>query len=108
MWLLSSSIIKSSNWKNPKDTIVAYYNGLHIEPKENYSSPSCDYQIYVDWANTEGSPYVDIPMECIDLDNYRASLAHKANHSFSPNCKFVAVDHPRYFKAYRPGRLSNL
>ena len=83
----------------PKDTIVAYYNGLHIEPKENYSSPSCDYQIYVDWANTEGSPYVDIPMECIDLDNYRASLAHKANHSFSPNCKFVAVDHPRYFMA---------
>ena len=34
-------------------------------------------------------------MECIDLDNYRASLAHKANHSFSPNCKFVAGDHPR-------------
>jgi len=86
----------------PKDTIVAYYNGLHIEPKETYSSPSCDYQIYVDWANTEGSPYVDIPIECIDLDNYRASLAHKANHSFSPNCKFVAVDHPRF------GRIPSL
>ena len=80
----------------PPDTIVSYYNGLHIEPWEDYSPSSYNYQIYVDWKNTEGSAYVDIPMECIDLSGYSASLAHKANHSFSPNCKFISVDHPRY------------
>ena len=30
------------------------------------------------------------------LDRYRASLAHKANHSFVPNCKYVAMAHPRF------------
>ena len=79
----------------PANTIISYYNGLLIEADENYSSSNHNYQIYVDWSNTETSPYIDIPNECIDLSSYRASLAHKANHSFKPNCKFVSVDHPR-------------
>ena len=53
-------------------------------------------QIYVDWKNTDNSPFVDLPNECADVTVYTASLAHKANHSFVPNCQFVAVDHPRY------------
>jgi len=80
----------------PSGLIVSYYNGLNIQSGEQYTPDNCNYQIYVDWANTDGSPYVDIPMQCIDYDHYRASLAHKANHSFNPNCKFIAVDHPRF------------
>ncbi len=80
----------------PSDTIISYYNGLRIEAGEDYASSSYNYQIYIDWSKTEeGSAFVDIPMECIDLEAYRASLAHKANHSFNPNCKFISVDHPR-------------
>ena len=79
----------------PAETVISYYNGLHISPEEDYAASSCNYQIYVDWTNTEGSPYVDIPTECTNVHAYCASLAHKANHSFSPNCRFVSVHHPR-------------
>ena len=54
------------------------------------------------FQNTDGSPYVDIPMQCIDYDHYRASLAHKANHSFNPNCKFIAVGMQVFWKFYDP------
>ena len=79
----------------PPETVISYYNGLHISPDEDYAPSSYNYQIYVDWTNTEGSPYVDIPTECTDVQAYCASLAHKANHSFTPNCRFVSVHHPR-------------
>ena len=82
----------------PAETVISYYNGLHISPEEDYAASSCNYQIYVDWTNTEGSPYVDIPTECTNVHAYCASLAHKANHSFSPNCRFVSVHHPRLVK----------
>ncbi len=79
----------------PAQTIVSYYNGVKVEPSEEYSSSSYSYQIYVDWSNTDGSAFVDIPLECISSNSYRASLGHKANHSFNPNCCFISVDHPR-------------
>lgn len=52
-------------------------------------------KIYVDWNDTDNSPFVDVPSECVDISSYKASLGHKANHSFNPNAKFVAVHHPR-------------
>ena len=78
------------------DVTMRASGGPHCDPAQAAQRGLHRLNPVVDWSNTEGSPYVDIPMECIDLDNYRASLAHKANHSFSPNCKFVSVDHPRY------------
>ncbi len=36
----------------PANTIVSYYNGVKVEPHEEYNSSSYSYQIYVDWANT--------------------------------------------------------
>ena len=30
------------------------------------------------------------------VKRYKASLAHKANHSFTPNCRFTLFDHPRF------------
>ena len=49
------------------------------------------YQIYVDWVNTDDSPFIDIPMACVDIQDYFASLAHKANHSFDPNCRYIML-----------------
>jgi hypothetical protein len=80
-----------------QNIIIAYYNGIRVQPGEEYHTTSWNYQIYVDWSNTDGSAFVDIPMECTDATIYRATLAHKANHSFTPNCQFIAVDHPRYW-----------
>ena len=80
----------------PSERVVAYYNGVKILPGERYSTSNFDYQIYVDWADTDHSAFVDVPPECTDSDAYHASLAHKANHSFDPNCKYVAIEHPRF------------
>jgi len=77
-----------------KNTVISYYNGVRVLPGESYTTTSYSYQIYVDWVNTDDSPFIDIPMGCVDIEDYFASLAHKANHSFNPNCRFVASDHP--------------
>ena len=81
-------------------TVISYYNGIRVLQGEPYSTNSCDYQIYVDWNNIDDSPFMDIPKECVDLFNYSASLAHKSNHSFRPNCQFVPAHHPRYIISY--------
>ena len=39
---------------------------------------------------------MDIPPECVSLNNYRASLGHKLNHSFQPNCKWDTILHPTF------------
>ncbi len=39
---------------------------------------------------------LDIPNDCIRLDQYCATLAHKVNHSNRPNTSWVIVEHPRF------------
>ena len=43
-----------------------------------------------------GPGTVDIPPALRSLAAYTASLAHKTNHSFVPNCEFDEFHHPRY------------
>ncbi len=80
----------------PEGRVVSFYNGVCVRPGESYSTDNLDYQIYVDWTDTDRSAFMDVPRACADVSSYRASLAHKANHSFRPNCCYVAVDHPRF------------
>jgi histone-lysine N-methyltransferase SETD7 len=80
----------------PSDTLVSYYNGLKVQYEEHYAPMNFNYQIYVDWNFTDKSAFIDIPTESIDSSSYCASLAHKANHSFLPNCQFVSANHPRF------------
>ena len=39
---------------------------------------------------------IDIPPEYISTKVYKATCAHKCNHSFTPNAKFALFDHPRF------------
>ena len=39
---------------------------------------------------------MDIPIEMRDISSYRATMAHKINHSFEPNSEFWEVTHPVY------------
>ena len=39
---------------------------------------------------------IDIPEADQSTLHYSATLAHKANHSFSPNCIWSRIDHPRF------------
>ena len=41
--------------------------------------------------------YIDLPLEVgRDTSLYRASLGHKVNHSFRPNCCYRRMQHPRW------------
>ena len=39
---------------------------------------------------------LDIKQDHIDTHNYRATLAHKTCHSFTPSCHFAQFWHPRF------------
>jgi len=87
-------------------THLSFYNGIRM------STDELDDDSKEDW---EGNAYkimdllgpdeatgkegvIDIPPEYVSVKRYRASLAHKANHSFTPNAKFSLFEHPRFGK----------
>ena len=39
---------------------------------------------------------IDIPGPAQDTTTYCATLAHKANHSFTASCVWTRIDHPRF------------
>ena len=39
---------------------------------------------------------IDIPEDKRTTSDYCATLSHKANHSFEPNCRWSRIDHPRF------------
>ena len=50
----------------------------------------------LNWLQNNDREYLDILPECVSLKNYRASLGHKINHSFEPNCKWDQIIHPTF------------
>ncbi|TRY63804.1 hypothetical protein TCAL_15195 [Tigriopus californicus] len=82
----------------PKNTIVAFYNGVRLPfvlggPKEDWSTSG--YKIFVN-ADFKSGERMNIPLEYVSLENYCATLGHKVNHSFEPNCTEWFIDHPRF------------
>lgn len=80
----------------PAETIVAFYSGIRIPDSECDTDDTwdeCSYRIFVD---EESEERMDIPSEYLDLDKYCATLGHKVNHSFHPNCDFSTFEHPRF------------
>ena len=83
-------------------TLVALYNGVRrgpysaVEPPEDWDS--CGYSIgYFSSTTAErGWGDMDIPLRFQSSDQYLATLAHKMNHSFCPNCEFSDLQHPVY------------
>jgi len=78
------------------NTILAFYNGIRLNPKKARDEPNWEDNAYRIFDPTHKNGTIDIPKEFISSANYCASLAHKTNHSFCPNAEFVAFDHPRF------------
>lgn len=51
---------------------------------------------------------MDIPPECKDLEVYNATLGHKINHSFAPNCRWDVMEHPAFGRIPRVVTLIDL
>jgi len=67
--------------------LVAFYGGIQVD-HTNYAS---DYKIRL----TDDTD-IDIPQAWLDTESYCATLAHKTNHSFTPNCQWNDFFHPRF------------
>ena len=71
-------------------TIIALFNGVRI-PNTGRKRAHSDYCI-----SLNPDIDLDIPDNMTSLDCYRATLGHKANHSFAPNAEWTVFDHPRF------------
>ena len=71
----------------PCDSIISFYHGLVYRPGEAGETEAPDYMIYLDWRNPHTCHSMDLPTQYWDTNNYRASLAHKAERSIqSQSC----------------------
>ncbi|XP_028314817.1 histone-lysine N-methyltransferase SETD7 isoform X1 [Gouania willdenowi] len=75
------------------DTVMAFYNGVRITHSE---VDSRDWALNGNTISLNEDTVIDVPQPFDQLDRYCASLGHKANHSFTPNCKYDPFVHPRF------------
>lgn len=76
-----------------QDTVMAFYNGVRITHSE---VDSRDWALNGNTISLDEDTVIDVPQPFDRLENYCASLGHKANHSFTPNCKYEPFVHPRF------------
>jgi len=76
-----------------REEVVSFYNGVRLRTSTlaSANAPPSDYRCRLN-ADID----LDIPDSCVRLDSYRATLAHKANHSNAPNVEWIIVEHPRF------------
>uniref|UniRef100_A0A3B4X3I8 Histone-lysine N-methyltransferase SETD7 n=1 Tax=Seriola lalandi dorsalis TaxID=1841481 RepID=A0A3B4X3I8_SERLL len=75
------------------DTVMAFYNGVRITHSE---VDSRDWALNGNTISLDKDTVIDVPEPFDHTERYCASLAHKANHSFTPNCKYDPYVHPRF------------
>ncbi|KAK9517597.1 hypothetical protein VZT92_022955 [Zoarces viviparus] len=75
------------------DTVMAFYNGVRITHSE---VDGRDWALNGNTISLDEDTVIDVPQPCDQTERYCASLGHKANHSFIPNCKYDPFVHPRF------------
>ncbi|XP_056295072.1 histone-lysine N-methyltransferase SETD7 [Pseudoliparis swirei] len=75
------------------DTVMAFYNGVRITHSE---VDSRDWALNGNTISLDEDTVIDVPQPLDQTEHYCASLGHKANHSFIPNCKYDPFVHPRF------------
>ncbi|XP_072898824.1 histone-lysine N-methyltransferase SETD7 isoform X1 [Hemitrygon akajei] len=75
------------------DTVMAFYNGIRITHEE---VDSRDWSLNSNTISLDDDTVIDVPEPYNSTKQYCASLGHKANHSFTPNCIYATFIHPRF------------
>ena len=78
----------------PEDTFVCFYHGIYLQEGQNSPQENCEYQIFLDWHLAPASPSLDILPDAAAYKDYKASLGHKVNHNWEPNCMYSKYNHP--------------
>lgn len=74
-------------------TIMSFYNGVRITHQE---VDSRDWALNGNTLSLDEDTVIDVPEPYNHVTQYCASLGHKANHSFTPNCAYDMFVHPRF------------
>ncbi|XP_056419028.1 histone-lysine N-methyltransferase SETD7 isoform X2 [Hyla sarda] len=74
-------------------TVMSFYNGVRITHQE---VDSRDWSLNGNTISLDDETVIDVPDPYNLTTKYCASLGHKANHSFSPNCIYDTFVHPRF------------
>ena len=82
----------------PANTFVCFYHGIYLEEGQSSPQENDDYQIFLDWKSAPASPSLDILQDAWDHNEYTASVGHKVNHSWEPNCIYDKFYHPVFGK----------
>lgn len=84
----------------PAFTVVSYYAGTKVYDMSVLFSPNMTIDerenIHKNLLSFNKEFDLNVPPPMDNILFYRATLAHKANHSFRPNTKFGYVKHPRF------------
>ncbi|XP_048826429.1 histone-lysine N-methyltransferase SETD7 [Brienomyrus brachyistius] len=75
------------------NTVMAFYNGVRITHTE---VDSRDWSLNGNTISLDEDTVIDVPEPFNNIKKYCASLGHKANHSFNPNCIYDPFVHPRF------------
>ena len=83
---------------------MCYYNGLRVPHTKVDRRP---WRLNDNCISLDADCAIDVPCHMASTDVYRATIGHKANHSFEPNAEYVQVFHPRFghikgIRALRP------
>ncbi|KAK1175227.1 histone-lysine N-methyltransferase SETD7 [Acipenser oxyrinchus oxyrinchus] len=75
------------------NTVMAFYNGVRITHE---AVDSRDWSLNSNTISLDEDVVLDVPEPYNNIKKYSASLGHKANHSFTPNCIYDPFVHPRF------------
>ncbi|XP_065919904.1 histone-lysine N-methyltransferase SETD7-like [Dysidea avara] len=73
--------------------VISFYNGTRLSHKE---VDNRSWELDGNTISLDDTCVLDVPKTFSDLADYTASLGHKANHSFHPNCQYDIFVHPRF------------
>ena len=73
--------------------VVSFYNGIRLSHEE---VDGREWSLNGNTISLDDDCVLDVPSQWSALSNYKASLGHKANHSFKPNCMYDLFYHPRF------------
>lgn len=73
--------------------VVSFYNGIRLTHKE---VDGREWSLNGNTISLDDDCVLDVPSQWSTLESYKATLGHKANHSFNPNCIYDLFHHPRF------------
>ena len=80
-------------------SVISIYSGIFINSSFVFSDSMTQEQKedhHKNLLSFNQSHLINIPTPYDNLINYKATLGHKANHSFKNNARFAFIKNPRY------------